>query len=235
MSASTNPDLPRWKSEFHVVLPDLERRQVLLLPGDTGETLPTYSVEGRLWVGDSYEIITHLRERLGLAGDFTILRYLNLELSETERWVRVWLVLETHGEFVEPPLNGRWVEREGLANVSLVDEESRALLLDYLDGESAGRIVPLRAPWAESGWFAQASHWMTETLSSLGRSPTGPVQQFRNLGISSVLCVPTAAGWVYLKATAKLPLFINEGAFMAQLAERFPGQVPRPDFPTLSG
>ena len=228
MSASTSPHHSRWNSKFFVILPDFERRCVLLLPGDRGETLPSFSIEGHLWVGDSYEIITHLRDRLGLASNFTILRYLRLEINAEEHWVRVWLVLEPHTLLAEPPLDGHWLNQQSLVEAFLADEESRSLLLAYLDREAAGQLVPLRAPWAEPGWFSQTSRWMTDTLSGLGRPPTGPVQQFRNLGISSVLRVPTVAGWVYLKATAKLPLFINEGAFMAHLAEQFPGQIPRP-------
>lgn len=228
MSTSTSPDSLGWNSQFHVVLPDLERRRVLLLPGNTGGTLPLLRMEKHLWVGNSHEILSLLRERLGLAGNFTILRYLRMDLNEEEKWVRVWLVLELHEKLTEPPLNGHWMDQQALTQASLADEENRLLLVDYLDEEAVGPIVPLRAAWAEPGWFSQASRWMAETLSALGRPPTGPVQQFRNLGISSILRVPTATGLVYLKATAKLPLFINEGAFVAHLAERFLSQVPRP-------
>jgi hypothetical protein len=69
---------------------------------------------------------------------------------------------------------------------------------------------------------------MTDMLISLDRPPVGQVEQFRNLGISSVLRAPNADGVVYLKATAQLPLFINEGALMAFLAGHFPGHIPRP-------
>jgi hypothetical protein len=228
MSPPPSPNAPRWNSEFHLVLPDDKRRRVLLLSDETGGYLPSLRVDRQLWVGNSHELIRLLREHLGLADNFIILRYLRMEMNPAERRVQAWLVLEPHSEWHELPLNGRWVNREVLAEEPLADKESQALLLDYLNGEAAGANVPLRAPWAEPGWFSRASHWMTETLIALGRNPTGPVQQFRNLGISSVLRVPTAAGLVYLKATAKLPLFINEGAFMAQLAEQFPGQIPRP-------
>lgn len=228
MSTSSSLEIAGWKSKFHIVLPDVERRRVLLLSDDTGRYLPSLSLDRQLWVGDSHELIRLLREHLGLAGNFTIRRYLRMGVNPTEQRVQAWLVLESHDEWSEPPLNGRWVNQKMLAEEPLTDEKSQALLLDYLDSETAGKIVPLRAPWAESGWFSQTSRWMIETLIGLGRNPIGPVQQFRNLGISSVLRVPTGAGLVYLKATAKLPLFINEGVFMAQLAEKFPGQIPRP-------
>ena len=163
-----------------------------------------------------------------IIANLTSARYLRMELNEEEHWVRAWLVLELHEKLAEPPRNGRWVNREALSKASLADEESRALLLDYLDEGAAGQIVHLRAPWTKPGWFATTAAWMSETLSALGRAPTGPVQQFRNLGISSILRVPTKAGLVYCKATAKLPLFVNETVLMESLATRFPGQIPAP-------
>lgn len=228
MSTSSSPEATGWISKFHIVLPDVARQRVLLVPSDAGEALPLLSVSDRLWVGKSYEIIRLLRERLGLAGNVTVLRYLRMDLNETEQWVRVWLVLEPHEEFAYPPLGGHWADRDGTAKVQMAEEEDRALLLDYLDGEAAGESVPLRAPWAKPGWFTSAARWMTDTLGTLGRMPIDSVQQYRNLGISSVLRVSTAAGLVYLKATAKLPLFINEGMLMTHLAQHFPDQIPRP-------
>ncbi len=219
---------PQWISNFHIVLPDGERRRVLLLAGDAGWTLPFLRVEERLWVGKSQQIADLLRQRVGLSCNFTVLRYLRMELNEEERWDRVFLLLEIHEKLAEPPLNGCWMERATLAELPLADAEARGLLLDYLDAEASGHIPRLRAPWAQPGWFAAAGAWMVETLAALGRPPSGRVQQFRNLGISSLLRVPTAAGLVYLKATAKLPLFVNEAVLMTRLAERFPGQIPPP-------
>ncbi len=218
----------QWISNFHIVLPDGERRRVLLLAGDGGWTLPFLRVEGGLWVGNSHPIILALRQQLGLACDFTVLRYLRMEINEEERWDRVFLVLELHEILAAPPLGGRWMERAALAEASLADEEIRGLLLGFLDGEAEGHVPPLRAPWAQPGWFAAAGAWTVETLGALGRPPTGPVQQFRNLGISCLLRVPTAAGLVYCKATARLPLFVNEARLMSFLAPTFPGQIPTP-------
>lgn len=228
MSTSPSPNSSGWESKFHLVLPDVEHRRVLLLPDDAGGRLPSLSVDRHLWVGDSHEIIALLREQLGLAGNFTILRYLRMELNPTEQRVQAWLVLEPSGEWDELPRNGRWLSRDELAAAPLSDRESQRLLVDFLDGEATGQTVPLRAPWARPGWFSRAGRWMTDTLAGLGRSPTGAMQQYRNLGISSVLRVPTADGLVYLKATAKLPLFVNEGRLMEKLAVHFPRWIPAP-------
>ena len=224
--AETSPR--QWISNFHIVLPDVERKNILLLPADTGWRLPFLAVEDRLWVGKSHQIIAHLRDQLGLHCDFTVLRYLHTETNEEKHWDRTTLVLELHKMPPEPPLNGRWVERNAFAELPLTDSTIHRLLVEYLDDESAGSIPPRRAPWATPGWFTAASAWMSERLAGLNRPPTGAVQQFRNLGISSLLRVPTQAGLVYLKATAKLPLFVNEAALMTRLAEKFPCQIPSP-------
>lgn len=216
-----------WISNFHIVLPDVERKRILLLPGDTGWKLPSLAVD-RLWVGKSLQIVAHIREKLGLTCNFTVLRYLHRETNEEERWDRTYLVLELHANPTEPPLGGQWVNSVGLEELPISDQKLRGWLLDYLNKESAGEFPPLRAPWARPGWFAAASAWMTKTLTGLNRPPTGAVEQFRNLGISCLLRVPTQAGLVYLKATAKLPLFVNEAVLMTRLAEEFPGQIPPP-------
>jgi len=181
-----------------------------------------------VWVGESHRILSLLREQLGLQADCTVLRYLRMELSEEARTNRIVLALELHETLNVPPLGGQWLDRANLAEIPLADEGLRALLLAYLDEEAAGQNTPLRAPWAQPGWFSETAGWMRTTLTALGRPPTGPVQQFRNLGISSILRVPTEDGLVYCKATAKLPLFINEAALMNHLADRFPGQIPPP-------
>ena len=227
MSESTSSQ-PAWHSTFHIVLPDAQGRQILLLPGDGGWTLPFVHIKGGLWVGDSHKIIAALRERMGFGFPFTVLRYLHFDLNKTERWDRAVLVLEVHVPQTEAPLDGYWVDRSMLANLPLVQPEQRQWLQDFLTPSAQNSQAELRAPWAHPGWFAEAARWMTHTLQGLGRAPTGDVEQFKNLGISSVLRVPTAAGLVYLKATADLPLFISEGTVMAHLARRFPGQIPRP-------
>lgn len=216
---------PKWISHLHVILPDAEQKHVWLLPGDGGWTLPALDVEGGVWVGDAARLIPLLRERLGLAGDFTILRHAGLSDDGAARRDRAFPVVEFQQPVDEPIPGGRWVDGDGLAPLSLADENRRALLSVLLHEVEP---PPLRAPWARPGWFAQAAAWMTETLTGLGRTPTGPVEQYKSLGISSLLRQPTAEGMVYLKATARLPLFVNEGRLMESLAAHFPQWIPAP-------
>ena len=61
-----------------------------------------------------------------------------------------------------------------------------------------------------------------------GPSPTGRVEQLKAWCLSCLLRVSTADGAVFFKATAALPLFVDEGSVMRGLARLFPGTVPEP-------
>ena len=54
------------------------------------------------------------------------------------------------------------------------------------------------------------------------------VDQVTNWSLSCVLRGHTAAGAVYFKAAATLPLFVNEPVIMAALARRYPEHIPAP-------
>jgi hypothetical protein len=82
-----------------------------------------------------------------------------------------------------------------------------------------------RVPWALPGWLAEASTWMVERLGTIGRPATGPVEQYRNWCISSVLRAPTVSGHVYLKAASAH--FGAEARITCALAQRFPASAPR--------
>src|SRR6185369_5650980 len=56
----------------------------------------------------------------------------------------------------------------------------------------------------------------------------GPVEQVRTWVLSAVLRTPTPTGYVYLKASPRMPLFADEAEATAALAARFPGRVPTP-------
>lgn len=221
----SNDAKPKWISHLHVILPDGAQKRVWLLPGDGGWALPTLDVEGGVWVGDASRLIPLLRERLGLAGNFTILRHAGLFYDGEARQDRAFPVVEFHPPVEEPIPGGRWVDSDDLAGLSLADESQRAYLLVLLHEV---KPPPLRAAWARPGWFAQAAAWMTATLTALGRTPTGPVEQYKCLGISCLLRQPTAEGMVYFKATARLPLFVNEGRLMETLTRHFPRWIPAP-------
>ncbi len=225
MSEQPETTTPQWVSHLHVVLPEFKRRRVWLLSTESGWTLPAVDVDGGIWVGDAARLIPLLQEQLELASNFTILRHLGLTINDEEKWDRAYPVVEFH-EAVEKPLpTGGWFGIDNLAGLPLAQESQRALLADFLAEDSPPR---LRAAWARPGWFALASGWMTEVLAELGRIPTGPVEQYKILGISCLLRQPAATGMVYFKATAQLPLFVNEGRLMETLSRHFPRWIPAP-------
>lgn len=225
MSDTKTPDKPPWISHLYVVLPDRAQRRVWLLPGENGWALPALDVEGGVWVGDAARLIPLLRERLGLVGDFTILRHLGVSYNSEERWDRAFPVVEFQQLVDEPLPRGRWVGGDELSQLSLTDESRRGLLSAFL---AEAEPPSLRAAWARPGWFAQAADWMAATPAALGRTPTGPVEQVKILGISCLLRQPTDSGLLYFKATARLPLFVNEGRLMESLARHFPRWIPAP-------
>ncbi len=114
----------------------------------------------------------------------------------------------------------------------LAHDELPALDLPPRDRELLERLFsddghPLRPPWARRGWFAEAEEWIERTLAELGRPPVASVEQLSNWCISSVLRVATGQGDIYFKATARSPLFVDEGPVTQGLAELFPGRIPR--------
>jgi hypothetical protein len=232
--SETKPDpaQPSWVSHLFAILPDPTGTRILMLPSAEGWKLPDVRVEGGIWLTDSDRIAAALRAAHGLEFAFTILRYAALNVNEDERWDRILYVLEPRVPVAHPPLGGQWVDRATLRDLPLVWPDQRAPLSRYLEeneqGAASPRIDPRRPPWARPGWFAPAAAWVEEAIAALGYTQTGPVEQFRNWSISSLLVAPTSAGRVYFKAAADLPLFVNEPALVQTLAALYPGQVPTP-------
>ena len=222
---------PPWVNHYFAVIPNAAGAAILMLPTAEGWQLP-YTRAQDLWLADSNEIIPVFRATLGIDFDFTLLRYVSVELNSAERWDSTLYVLEPAQPLHQPPLGGQWVDRILLEGLPLASPAQRQPLLDYLDenqeGAASPRIDPRRAPWARPGWFATASAWIEAAIAELGYTQLGPVEQRRNWSISSLLVAPTTAGRVYFKAAAPLPLFVNEPALTHTLSELFPGHVPTP-------
>ncbi|MCC6455917.1 MAG: aminoglycoside phosphotransferase family protein [Caldilineaceae bacterium] len=227
----TETTQPLWTSHHFLILPDATGSRILMLPSAEGWRLPYVRVQ-EIWLSESDEIIAALRSTLGLAFDFTILRYAAIQINEQERWDRILFVLEPRQPLQEPPLDGHWVDRQALYHMQLAQPEQRTPLLQYLEeceqGHTSPLIDPRRSPWARPGWFASAAAWIAGAIAEQGLTQLGPVEQLRNWSISSILFAPTSAGRVYFKAAAALPLFVNEPALTQSLSERYPGQVPTP-------
>ncbi|GAA2216655.1 phosphotransferase family protein [Micromonospora olivasterospora] len=82
-----------------------------------------------------------------------------------------------------------------------------------------------RPAWFRPGWHARAVDWVDATLAAQGARRTGPVAQIRHWTTSSVLCAPTSAGRVFLKAG--LPHLAHEPRLIGHLARTWLDAVPQ--------
>jgi hypothetical protein len=135
-------------------------------------------------------------------------------------------VLENRAPSWQPPAHSRWAGRVELGE--LAQPEQRAVFDAYLAEVECGRIPELRASWCRVGWLDAAKAWMAAQMATLGTSLVGEVEQVTNWSLSCVLRRHTATRAVYFKATATLPLFVNEPVVMDALARRYPNHVPIP-------
>lgn len=79
-----------------------------------------------------------------------------------------------------------------------------------------------RQPSARPGGPAADLAWADEALDNAGRPRTSQAEQVRTWNLSSIWRLPTAAGFVWLKAVP--PFFAHEGEMLARLD---PAAVPR--------
>jgi hypothetical protein len=126
----------------------------------------------------------------------------------------------------QPRSNGRWADRAELDELAL--PEQRALLDAELAEAESGLVPELRAPWCRIGWLDAATAWIEAQLAAHGTPLIGELDQVANWGLSCILRGHTAAGAVYFKAAATLPLFVNEPVIVAALARRYPDHIPTP-------
>jgi hypothetical protein len=135
-------------------------------------------------------------------------------------------VLENRSPDWQLPENGSWISRAELHK--LASPEQQAVLDVYLKEFEHGAVPEQRMPWWREGWLDQATAWIEAQLAALGTPITGSVTQVQSGCISCILRTHTAGGAIYFKATANLPLFVNEPVMMAALARRYPGLIPEP-------
>jgi hypothetical protein len=83
-------------------------------------------------------------------------------------------------------------------------------------------VPPQRPAWSRPGWREELARWLEAELGEV------TLEQAKVWGISTVVRVESARGEHWFKASAPLPLFVNEAVVTEWLARRFPGYVPRP-------
>ena len=213
-----------WRSRVHGLLVQPPDR-ALLIRSEQGWSLPYVEVD--TFSDDDLGAVRRAFEDL-LGTPVAILRYVARRLDREQKLLEVVDVLEPLDADPGLPAGAEWVDRVRLSKLSLEHEEHRAILERVLEESATDRVPVERPPWARSGWLAEATAWIDESLATVGTPRTGRVEQIRAWSLSNLLRVPTASGSVFFKATAASPLFVDEGTVMRALAELFPDNVPAP-------
>lgn len=206
----------RWTAKARGLLRAKDGRVLVLAQGAEAQ-LPY--VEAPMSEGDE---LAGLRAGFAsLVGARTaIVRSLSRTVNEERHELEVGVELEALGPIQDPP-GATWLGPAELAASELPARDRELLERLFSDDPH-----PSRAPWARRGWFAEAAAWIETVLAENGRPAVGPVEQLSNWCLSSVLRAPTEQGDVYFKATADLPLFVDEGTVTRGLAELVPASIP---------
>ena len=211
-----------WRSHLLAAVRHPSERKVLLLRSDREWRLPRALVRDAVWGANARVILPSLERRLRTT--LWLVRLLRLVEDEASERVVAAFELELTDSGWQPPANGRWAGREDVERLRLRADE-RELLTGYFDGLED--IPAERAPWSRPGWLGEVRPWLEAEAGRLGLRVTS-VEQVKHWSISSVLRIVTDGPELYLKVPARLPLFAEEAAVTARLAERFPDHVPAP-------
>jgi hypothetical protein len=209
------------QSAIDVIIPHPSAPCALLLAQGGGWCLPRVPIDA-IWAVDIGLISQELQRTLGIAT--TVLRVASNQTDAEQ--VSMAYVVENRAPSWQPPAHGRWAGRADLD--ALAHPEQRAVLDAYLAEVESGAIPDLRAPWCRVGWLDAAVDWIDSQLAARGTPLVGAVEQVKNWGISCILRANTAAGAIYFKVAAALPLFVHEPLVMAALARRYPDHIPMP-------
>lgn len=214
-----------WRSDVRVLLVHPDLPAVLMHAGDRGWRLPRVRLPERVSLEDPATLIAAVRAQL----DVEVIELFPLgEVPDPESatieaaTIEAAVACELRAGRTGTP-GATWIGADQLDKVEAPDRAPLGATLARILAEGSGQQ---RAPWSERGWFGEAERWLSSAARAAGCEPTGPVQQFRTWGISSVLRVPTTRGMIYLKASADLPLFVNEAVVTQCLGSLFPGFVP---------
>jgi hypothetical protein len=199
--------------------------RILLLRSDRAWRLPRTVVRSAVWAADARTVVAAFERRLGTRP--WLLRRFGFEEDEASQRREGVFELELLEQGWRAPAHGRWTARSDLDGLRLADESHRELLETFLARLEAGDVPPERPPWARAGWLPGVRAWLEREVAALGHRLVG-IEQVKHWSISSVLRVETDGPELYLKVSARLPLFAEEAVVTSRLAARFPGYVPAP-------
>ena len=207
-----------WVAHVSALIVDADDRVLFLDQGD-GYALPRVEVEF------TDEELPAIRAALAALVGVDAIALRSIERSVNEERKILELALEVEPLAASPTSAPQPVWRSAADSEALSLSESDRSLLER---HRADVPPPERPQWARRGWFTEASSWIRDVLEECGRNAVGPVEQISSWCISSILRTETEEGTTYFKATARSPLFVEEGTVTRGLAEMFPGRVPRP-------
>lgn len=215
--------MAEWTYHISLAVADEDNQRFLLVPEGEGWTPPHFTLDR--FFTHLYALTRAIQAAWG--ADMVILRQLTRQRDEETRVMKALVLVDNRTAHWKPPAGARWVDRAGLDAVTLVGEWMRPALERALD--SLGEAPPAARPaWFSSGWFAEASQWMTEALTAKGYTLLRPPEPFKQGAISAVLLGETANGNVYFKVALALPLFGNEPGLSAALGRLYPDLIEAP-------
>ncbi len=212
-----------WVYHISLIVADDDHRRILLLP--TGESwMPPRFTQDRFFT-HLYLLTRRIQAEMNAA--MVVLRPLASQRDEDARVMDALLLMDTLTSDWKPPKDSQWVDRASLDDVVLAEEWMRPTLEHALN--SLNQTPPYkRPPWFVSGWFTEASAWISEVLTTKGYRLLRAPELFKNGAISAVLLAETDQGNVYFKVAVKLPLFGNEPRLSAALGELYPNVILAP-------
>ncbi len=201
-------------STYYCLIPHPDQSRILLRQTPSGWVLPNAEHNNGFFDDEHGWFHLHLqtavREQLGLY--VTTLKQLDhLNIYQ----------MENHSS-EQLPSKTAWVGHEDLSNFKLTNSEHSAALENWFTDRTFSRP---QAPWEKEGWFAQASVWIHQKLSTLGFTILEPIEQLKVFVFGTVLRVETEAGRFYFKAL--LPSVQNEPAFILELTKSWASNVPQ--------
>jgi hypothetical protein len=202
------------------VLRHASEARVLALRSDRVWKLPRVSLADAAQHATVGPIVDAFERRLGTR-PWLVRRLAFAELPDD-----TFFELELRDRDWTPPAHGRWIGRDEMRRAPMADAQ-RGALDAYLTAFEHGDVPARRPPWARPGWLAGVRSWLEREGRRLGFRVMD-VEQVKHWSISSVLRVETDGADLFVKAPARLPLFVEEGAVTARLAARFPGYAPVP-------
>jgi hypothetical protein len=196
--------------------------QIMVQRTGTQWALPTFHAAGRrLW-----QDVAHVNQGFAawLGGPVQTLRCLDLRYApDQERLSKIYAMQPLHLDWALPS-NSAWVPLTHLAAHSFSPPEHAQVVAAWQAWRTAPS--PLRAPWYQSGWWAEATRWASERLAVAGTPLVGPITQVRTWQRSAVLHLPTSAGSAYFKAVP--PICAHEPALTTLLAAHDPAHFAAP-------